>query len=209
MPLVSGGVPIGPREQEAPLRDAGIARPDLVAVDDPAVAVPLSPRRDGGKIGASARLRKALAPDFVASQDGRQIAPLLFLGADRQDQRTGQLHPRDVDGFGRCDPAQLLADDQMVEIIEALSAVLPRPVDAVVTGLMKGPLPDLAQPGGLVEIVGAAERAPPTGRQVRRNPRTHLRTIGLFGGRKRKVQAGDILWIATRTSNHRPCRDGH
>ena len=60
-------------QQEAPLRHGGVGRPDLLAADQPAVAVAPGRGSQRGEVGAGLGLGEALAPDHLAARDGRQV----------------------------------------------------------------------------------------------------------------------------------------
>ncbi len=58
----------GAHERDAPLRHAGLRRPDLVTVDHPVVAVAHRLRAQRREVAARVGLGEALAPRFVAAQ---------------------------------------------------------------------------------------------------------------------------------------------
>ena len=62
--------------------------PDLLAVDDPVVALLLGAGAQAGDVGAAGRLRKQLAPDLLAGGELRQIVPLVLLAAERHHGRA-------------------------------------------------------------------------------------------------------------------------
>ena len=67
---------VGAGQQDAPAGDVGVAGPDLLAVDDPLVAVALGPGGERGQVGAGTRLAEELAPDLLARRAGaRGSAP--------------------------------------------------------------------------------------------------------------------------------------
>src|SRR5690606_18837449 len=61
-PLVGPGVRVGPGDEVAPVGRRGAGGPDLLAVDDPVVAVAHGPGADAGDVGAGVRLAHADAP---------------------------------------------------------------------------------------------------------------------------------------------------
>ena len=71
-PLVLGKSRIVTCKQDPVLRVVCSRRPDLLTVDEPIVAVPLSPRPDRGDVRAGCRLRKHLTPDVVAAYHPRE-----------------------------------------------------------------------------------------------------------------------------------------
>ena len=62
------------------------AGPDLLAVEDPLVAVELGLAPEVGEIAAAVRLAVALAPHVGAVEDPRDVVLLLLLGAPVQDR---------------------------------------------------------------------------------------------------------------------------
>ena len=62
---------IGPGHQNPELRVLRTGVPDLLAVDDPFVAVKHCSRRKASKVGTGTRLGKQLAPDLGAAHDAR------------------------------------------------------------------------------------------------------------------------------------------
>jgi hypothetical protein len=82
---------IGAHDERAEPADVRQRRPDLLAVDDPLVAVPDRARRQAGDVGAGARLREQLAPDLLAGEQRAEVALLLLLAAVRDDRR--RRHP--------------------------------------------------------------------------------------------------------------------
>ena len=73
---VLGGVGVGAGEEEAELGALGVARPDLLTVDDVVVAVAHRPRLERREIGAGVGLAEPLAPDHVATRScGRGGSP--------------------------------------------------------------------------------------------------------------------------------------
>ena len=81
------GLRVGAHDEQAPPRDVGQRRPDLLAVDDPLVAVPDAARRQSGEVGPAAGLGEQLAPDLFAGEQGAEVAALLLLGPPLHDRR--------------------------------------------------------------------------------------------------------------------------
>ena len=90
-PGMALGVRVGAREEDAVVGDVRVRRPDLLAVDDEAVAVEPGRGPDAGEVGAGTRLGEPLAPDLVRREERLQVALLLRVGAARDDRRAG--HP--------------------------------------------------------------------------------------------------------------------
>ena len=112
-------------------REMRIARPDLLAIDDPAaILAPHCAGFDRREVGTGIRLREALAPDVLHSQDPRNVVSLLVFRAHTQDNRSDEFAADGVDAFGRLGPSELFVDDEIVEMIEALPTILLRPRNA-------------------------------------------------------------------------------
>ena len=120
--LVLGDVPVGPCEQEAPLRLVGTGGPDLLPVDHPLVALAVGARDGAGHVRAAARLAEELAPGVLAGEDRQQELLLMQVGAVRQDGGGGQ---RADAGLGDTDGADLLEFllDRGVELHGQVAAV--------------------------------------------------------------------------------------
>ena len=82
--LVLRHVGVGAREQEAPVGDVGVARPDLVAVDHVLVAVARRGRAQRREVGAGVGLAEALAPALAPADQAGQEAVLDRLAAVRR-----------------------------------------------------------------------------------------------------------------------------
>lgn len=68
-----------------------VRRPDLLAVDDIAIAVAHRPRLQARQIGAGAGFAETLAPIILAGKDARQVMRLLLGRAELLDHRRQQL----------------------------------------------------------------------------------------------------------------------
>ena len=73
---------VGAHQAEDPVGVVRVGGPDLLAVDDVLVAIPLGLGLERGQVASRARLGVALAPEVVAVVDARQEALLLRLGAE-------------------------------------------------------------------------------------------------------------------------------
>ena len=101
---VRPGVPlrlgVGARDEDAPVGDVRVRRPDLLAVDDE-VAVARARRSSAPReVGAGARLGEALAPDLLAGEDVREVALLLLVRAVGDDRRPGHAEADHSEGPG-------------------------------------------------------------------------------------------------------------
>jgi hypothetical protein len=92
--LVLRRVGLGAAEEEAPVRDVGVARPHLLAVHDVLVAAPLRARAEPGEIGARTRLGETLAPELVAVDHFPEEALALRRRAVLQHRRADQVDVR-------------------------------------------------------------------------------------------------------------------
>ena len=100
-PLVLRRLWIGARQQDGPLRELRVARPDLLPGHAEDVAVALGLGAHGGEIAAGARLAEELTPHLVPGEDGREEAVLLRLGAVRDQRRAGVVDADAVQQLGR------------------------------------------------------------------------------------------------------------
>src|SRR6266849_1864294 len=80
-PLVLGHIGIGAGDQEAVVRVVRARSPDLLAVDDPVLALFLRARAQAGDIRSARRLGKQLAPDLFAGGEFWQIVAFVLLAA--------------------------------------------------------------------------------------------------------------------------------
>jgi hypothetical protein len=77
-------------EQEDVVGELGLRGPDLLAVDDPLVAVEHRARLQTGEVGAAVGLAETLAPSGLAAQDLGEELLLLLLGAPLEDRGPDQ-----------------------------------------------------------------------------------------------------------------------
>ena len=145
---------VGADEREDPVGAVGVGRIDLLAVDEPLVAVADRARLQRGEVGAGARLGVALRPSDLAPEGGGQEARLLLLGAVRDQRRAEHRDalPADV---GRAGGGHLLLEDELLDGGHAGAAVFGRPVRRHPAALVHGLLP--LHGGGL--RLGLAEEA--------------------------------------------------
>ena len=163
-PLVLGDVPVGAGQEDAPVGVVGGRRPDLVAGDQPAVAVLRGHRGGGhrGQVGAGVGLAEQLAPDLVGGQDRRQVPAPLGLGAVGHERRPDHGLAHQVDP--RRDPrgGRLRSPDHPVRHRQTPPAMLHRPPQSSPAPVKQLPLPGPAPhhvPG--VAHVGEHQRRPP------------------------------------------------
>ena len=84
-----GDVGVGPGEQHRVVGGEAPRGPDLLAGDDPLVAVELGPGGQRREVGSGARLAEELAPDLLVAHDRRQEAQPLLLGAVGEQRGRG------------------------------------------------------------------------------------------------------------------------
>ena len=134
--------------------------------------------RTRGEVAAGVRLAEELAPDLVAGEDRRQEPALLRLGAVRDQRRADVVDADAVHQLRRARARQLLVEDRLLRRRRAAPAVLARPEEADVAGVVEPPLP-VAQEG---ELVG--ER-----RVVVRHALAARRPVGGEPGAQRRAEA--------------------
>jgi hypothetical protein len=176
-----GRLRIRAREADPPPGVARIARPHLLAADQPTVVDRHRPRRQRREIAARVRLAEQLAPDLRGGEDPGEPSFLLVVAAVGEEGGTGEVDADPVDGLRGASAGVLHVEDRNLHRGSAAPAVLGRPVNAdpasgrqlrlppsppgdlVVDGLEGGrvldvrgqPLPHLRREGALV--VGEAE----------------------------------------------------
>src|ERR1700738_3723177 len=128
--LVLWHIGIGTGDQEAVVGIMRARGPDLLAVDDPVVALLLRAGAQARDVGAAGRLRKQLAPDLLAGGKLRQIMAFVLLAAERHHGRTAhaladleRLRQLAVD-------ALFLLPDHLFDRGGAAAAIFLRPVQA-------------------------------------------------------------------------------
>ena len=87
-------VRVGPCEQEDVVRELRLGRPDLLAVDDPLVAVELCAGLERGEVASGIGLGESLAPCDRPVEDPRDERLLLLLGSPLKDRRARRGCPR-------------------------------------------------------------------------------------------------------------------
>ncbi len=94
--LVLGCVGVGARDEHAPLGVLGAAGPDLLARDDPLVAVLDGAGLQRREVRARLGLGESLAPDLLAGEDRREVALLLLVVAPDHQRRAAEQEAEDV-----------------------------------------------------------------------------------------------------------------
>src|SRR5205823_10826795 len=111
--------------------------PDLLAVDDPRVALEHGACAERGQVAARPRLAVALAPAHPPEQGARDEASLLRLGAVLEEGRHHHARPLAHHLVGGARAAELLAADGRLQRVGRLpaAAVAPRDVAVAVAAL--------------------------------------------------------------------------
>src|SRR5438034_28902 len=135
--VVLGLVRLGADQGEQPVGLARARGPDLLAVDDPRVALEHGARAERGQVAARARLAVALAPADLPEQRARDEASLLRFGAVLEEGRHEHARPLAHHLVGGTRAAELLGDDGRLERVGRLlaAAVVPRDVAVEVAAL--------------------------------------------------------------------------
>jgi len=133
--LVLRHIRIGADEQDAVVAEMGAGRPDLLAVDDPVVAILLGFRAQARDVGTAGGLGEELAPDLVAAHGGTDETLLRLIRAPGHDGRDAHAEPDGEDAAGDGVFRFFLTVDNVVDGGAATAAPLLRPGDAGVTGI--------------------------------------------------------------------------
>ena len=203
-PGVALRVGVGAGEEDAEVRDVRVRRPDLLSVEDEAIAVEPGGGANAGEIGAGARLREALAPDLVRREERLQVAGLLRLGAAGDDRRPGHPEADHADVRRPFGPRLLLEVDRLEAGRQAAPAVLLRPRDADPAAVVQRPAPR-AHLGAVEARLAAAMAAKLVG-QVGVEPGANLLAEARLLGRVAEVHGCDAKASVPRfhaeTRNH-------
>src|SRR5581483_9019704 len=100
-------------------------------------------RAERRQVGAGAGLGVALTPYLFRGQDLRKVPAALLLRAVMDERRTDHLDAHHPDEARRPGAHHLLVDDRLAHDVGALTAVLARPGEREVSGLVDLPLPRL------------------------------------------------------------------
>ena len=120
--LVLGHVGIGAGDQQAVVGIMRARGPDLLAVDDPVVAVLFGAGAQARDVGAAGGLREQLAPDLLAGGELRQIMPLVLPRCHRPSRSARTCPRRSGTAASACRRRPLPAARSRVSI-----GVAPRP----------------------------------------------------------------------------------
>ena len=158
-------------------------RPDLLAVDDPLVAVEDGPAAEVAEVGPGVGLRVALAPQVLAGEDAGQVVGLLLVGPPHLEGVAEHLDAEDVvEPAGRhAGLGQLLGEDHLLQRRQPRAAVLLRPAGRQVAVLVEGVAPLADEPLQLLALELAD--ALPARREVLGEEGLDLLAVGLALGR--------------------------
>ena len=117
-------------QQEDVVGELGLGGPDLLAVDDPLVAVELGACRERREVAPGIGLGEPLAPRDRAVQDARDELPLLLLGSPLQDGGSDERVPEEVGPQWRLCPGELLVQHDLLEQGQTPAPVLGGPAGA-------------------------------------------------------------------------------
>ncbi len=123
-------VPVRPGQAQAPVGPPRAGGPDLRAVEHPLVAVADGGGQRAGHVRAAARLGQELHPDLLALEDGGEVAQLLLLGAELEQDGGARRERRRLEPGRVLVAGQLLVERPLVRRGQALAAVLGRDADA-------------------------------------------------------------------------------
>ncbi len=194
-PLVLGGVRVRAGEQQTVVGELRAGGPDLLAVDDPVIAVAFGAGAQARDIRSTGRFREQLAPDLFAVKRRLHVAGERVLAAIRHDR--GDAHA-EADGeravATQACLAFLLIEDDLLEGRAAQAAQLLRPGDLRVAGFGFLRLPVALAlhpfaPAALAKHIGGIVPFP---RRVRPDPFADSRTEFRFFFRIFKVHRSPL-----------------
>jgi len=113
--LVGRSLGVGAGEQEAAVGVVGPRRPDLLAVEDPAVSVLDRTGREAGQVAAGVGLAEALRPDLLAGEELLDVGVLLPLAAEDVDRRRREADTETAEDGRSADRGQLLLVDRLLD----------------------------------------------------------------------------------------------
>ena len=158
-PLCLGTFGIGARQQDAVVGIVRARSPDLLAVDDPVVALLLGAGAKPGDIGSPGGFGKQLAPDLFAGGERRQVFSFLLFAGEGHHGRPAHAVADDEHAAELAESALFLLPDHALDRRRAAAAIFLRPVQAGPAGIGLFLLPGFRdfEDVGALEL-GAAER---------------------------------------------------
>src|SRR5690606_6427571 len=156
-PAMGLGIGVGAGDDEAPVGLVGQGGPDLLAVDAPLpVRVLLGAGAHIGQVGTGARLGVALAPEFGAGADARQVTLFLVFAAEGDQGRAGQAFADVAYPAGATGTGVFLEKDHLLFDGSAAAAVFRWPADTGPAASSQVLLPAFALGGEHMLVAGAA-----------------------------------------------------
>ncbi len=179
-----GRLGVGADQAEDPVGLVGVGGPDLLAVDDPVVALIHGAGLDGGEVGPGARFGIALTPADLAAHDGRQEALFLFLGAEGQQGRPQHPDAETVERRMGLDAAQLGGQHLGLFAAQPAAAVFARPFWRGPAAFGHALQPDLVRRGRIDGVAPAPDHI----RLKRRRAATFRRAVRLQPGARLRAE---------------------
>ena len=180
-PLVLGDGGIGPRHDDAKVRQMGVGRPHLLPVDDPLVAVAHGLGADAGEVRPRRRLAEQLAPHLVAGERRGDVARDNLGRAVGEDGRDAHAQPDGEQLGWRMVTRLFLIEDDRCHRRQPLAAHRRRPRDAGVARRVLRLLPRARPRDPLGAQIGCRGRLAVLG-GVDGEPVACLRAVGGVGG---------------------------
>src|SRR5262249_59042103 len=172
--LVRGGR-IRAGQAHAPVRELRVARPHLLAVQQPTVISGYGARAHRRQVAARAGLADQLAPQLARRADVRQPARLLLERPVGEQRRPDEVHADPSDQLRGARPRQLLGDDEVLDRARSPPAELggPRHTDPQTLAELRLPVaPERDLVGQVVEMRGKTFAVLP--REVLAQPGAHF-----------------------------------
>ena len=198
-----GHVGVGSGDDDSVGAQVGQGGPDLLAVEDPLVAVALGPGLQAGHVGAGTWLGEHLAPHVLAGDVAGQVGRLLAMGAVLGQH--GQAHPvGDEQVVGHVGvAAALLAPSPVVGLGQSGAAVLRGVREPREAGGGEGLLEALSRPQAqFAQRVGVPVEVDAGGVLIEEGPAAGPERFVLGSGEG--VVVHGPLSVATRRSVPRP-----
>src|SRR5690606_1591564 len=150
---------IGAQHDHAEVGEVRARGPDLLAIDDPVIAVAHGARAHRRHIRPRRRLGEELAPDLLTAECRADITLLLLLGGVGEPRRDAHAEAALVDA-ARHDVARLfLVVDHLLHLRAALAAIFDRHGDPGEAGLVLLRLPFAGERDEVVVTVFRGRRA--------------------------------------------------
>ncbi|MCY1420687.1 hypothetical protein D9M71_363170 [compost metagenome] len=151
----------GAGDDETPIRLVGQRSPDLLPVDDPAVAgfIERCAGLDVGQVRACAGLRIALAPEVRAADDAWQETLFLLFAAEGGNRWPGQAFADMAHAPGAAGTGIFFVEDDLLGDRQAAPAMLRCPADAGPAAAGQLAFPGLALLGKHMFITRATAKA--------------------------------------------------